>query len=102
MLLLFFQLVDGILQRFGRLNDVVGAPKTFVGKVEHLIRQGLIGLESEAIGDAALCLPSIGDHHLGDDRIVGGEEFALPVALETHLVADIAEASDSLLLFVGD
>ena len=46
--MLFFQLVDGILQRFSRLNVVVGAPKTFVGKVEHLFRQGLIGLESEA------------------------------------------------------
>ena len=74
----------------------------FVGKVEHLIRQGLIGLESEAIGDAALCLPSIGDDHLGDDRLVGGEEFALPVAFETHLVADITQARNALLLLVGD
>ena len=44
---------------------------------------------------------TIGNDHLGYDRVVGREKFSFPVAFKANLIADITQIAHAVTFFVS-
>ena len=99
---LLLQLLHGRFERFRRLDDVVIAPEILVPIFLHHIVEDVTLTEGVAHADAVRrAVGAVHHHHLGRGGERRGEQALLPVALETHQVAQIVDISPAVLITVS-
>ena len=98
-----FESFDSFVERFCRFDDVVCSPEVGVVEVFHFVVEFVSPAERVASpnGSYGFLLP-VGDDKFADDGEGRREEFPLPVAVEPHHVADVAQVGLVLLGAIVD